>query len=138
MPWPRSSQRLERRRRMRGTGGRAGGRTGVECGAMSSDLARLARVAVAGMNGGGHGAEEPENGHEKDNAAADVVGGPAASGGSSQRTGGGGGQTGKDIMAMAKRVAAQPLPIARADLWGLLTAVSEKARKRPQVNKLCN
>lgn len=94
------------------------------------------------MNGGGHGAEEPENGHEKDNAAADVIGGSAAavapaSGGSSQRTGGGG-QTGKDIMAMAKRVAAQPLPIARADLWGLLTAVSDKARKRPQVNKLCN
>lgn len=108
---------------------------------MSSDLARLARVAVAGMNG----AEEPEDGHKTDNAAADDVGAPAAaaaaaSGGSSQRTGGGGGQTGKDIMAMAKRVAAQPLPIARADLWGLLTAVSDKARKRPQVTqkKLCN
>jgi hypothetical protein len=37
------------------------------------------------------------------------------------------------VLAMAQRVATKPLPISRSDLWGLLTAVSDRARKRPQV-----
>lgn len=54
---------------------------------------------------------------------------PATSGTSSQRAA----ESPRDIKAIAHRLAAQPLPIARQDLWGLLTAVSDKARKRPQV-----
>jgi hypothetical protein len=39
-----------------------------------------------------------------------------------------------DVKSMAQKVASHPVSI----VWGLLTAVSEKARARPQVPKLCN
>lgn len=41
-----------------------------------------------------------------------------------------------DVRAAAQRIAEQPVPVSRPDLWGLLTAVSDKARRRPQVQLL--
>lgn len=63
------------------------------------------------------------------------------------RNGGGGGsndvnsvppknvQSGEEfISAVAAKIAAQPLQFSDPDVWGVLTAISEKARKR---NKVC-
>jgi len=39
----------------------------------------------------------------------------------------------ENILAVAARIAAQPLPCSDPDVWGVLTAISDNARKRPQV-----
>jgi len=79
------------------------------------------RVSCVGGCGGGGEA-----------AAGSVISCPSSSSSSQQRTSSGSPTT-KDVLAMAQRVATKPLPISRSDLWGLLTAVSDRARKRPQV-----
>jgi hypothetical protein len=79
------------------------------------------RVSCVGGCGGGGEA-----------AAGSVISCPSSSSSSQQRTSSGSPAT-KDVLAMAQRVATKPLPISRSDLWGLLTAVSDRARKRPQV-----
>ncbi len=81
------------------------------------------RVSCVGGCGGGGGGEA---------AAGSVISCPSSSSSSQQRTSSGSPST-KDVLAMAQRVATKPLPISRSDLWGLLTAVSDRARKRPQV-----
>ncbi|KAH9552665.1 hypothetical protein CY35_09G078500 [Sphagnum magellanicum] len=78
------------------------------------------RVSCVGGCGGGGEA-----------AAGSVISCPSSSSSSQQRTSSGSPTT-KDVLAMAQRVATKPLPISRSDLWGLLTAVSDRARKRPQ------
>ncbi|KAH8951402.1 hypothetical protein BDL97_09G026100 [Sphagnum fallax] len=80
------------------------------------------RVSCVGGCGGGGGGEA---------AAGSVISCPSSSSSSQQRTSSGSPST-KDVLAMAQRVATKPLPISRSDLWGLLTAVSDRARKRPQ------
>jgi hypothetical protein len=80
------------------------------------------RVSCVGGCGGGGG----------EAAAGSVISCPSSSSSSQQRTSSGSPTT-KDVLAMAQRVATKPLPISRSDLWGLLTAVSDRARKRPQV-----
>jgi hypothetical protein len=85
--------------------------------------ARRRVSCVGGCGGGGGGGEA---------AAGSVISCPSSSSPSQQRTSSGSPTT-KDVLAMAQRVATKPLPISRSDLWGLLTAVSDRARKRPQV-----
>ncbi len=86
--------------------------------------ARRRVSCVGGCGGGGGGGGEA--------AAGSVISCPSSSSSSQQRTSSGSPTT-KDVLAMAQRVATKPLPISRSDLWGLLTAVSDRARKRPQV-----
>ncbi len=85
--------------------------------------ARRRVSCVGGCGGGGGGGEA---------AAGSIISCPSSSSSSQQRTSSGSPTT-KDVLAMAQRVATKPLPISRSDLWGLLTAVSDRARKRPQV-----
>ncbi len=82
------------------------------------------RVSCVGGCGGGGGGEA---------AAGSVISCPSSSSSSSQQRTSSGSPSTKDVLAMAQRVATKPLPISRSDLWGLLTAVSDRARKRPQV-----
>ncbi|BBM97232.1 hypothetical protein MPTK1_1g04060 [Marchantia polymorpha subsp. ruderalis] len=89
---------------------------------MAENLEKPYEPAVMALDGAGNSAVA-EAGKRMNGALAKVSSSHSSQAPSSPKT---------ECKVLAQKLALQPVPKSKQDQWGLLTAVSEKARKRPQ------